>query len=68
MCICGKPWNECETADVREDCVRIDDENAWTCDDEGNKFALDWTMEQGRVILYRVKSGPKSESAAGEGT
>jgi hypothetical protein len=55
MCMCGKPWRECE-ADMVWDIEQIDKSDDWALDEKGEKFSLSWPHETGKITLYRLST------------
>lgn len=57
MCVCDKPWNECETEDVREilNDGLLENEDYQLFDDAGRLFSIDvMEHETGNVKLYAI--------------
>lgn len=54
MCVCGRKWKECSTEGLAHDAAQIDDDDAWTFDEDGQKFSTEWEHETGKIILCKV--------------
>src|SRR5712671_6869792 len=63
MCVCGKPWQECE-ADMVWDIEQIDKSDDWSFDEAGAKFSLSWPHETGKITLYRLSTPYRLAAAA----
>jgi hypothetical protein len=69
MCVCGKPWPNCETEDIRETLVNLGrmlkDEDVWMVDEAGRRFStVIAEHEIGKIELYAIYSPiPQKENA-----
>lgn len=56
LCVCRKPWNECETEDVRAILgERLDNPDYQTFDEAGRVFSVEvMEHELGKVVLYAI--------------
>lgn len=55
-CVCGLPLNECGTENIAADIARMDEVDAWECDEDGERFSITWEHECGSVTLYRLRA------------
>lgn len=58
MCLCGKPWQECLDAGIKNDVRQLNDDHEWTRDEDGDNFSIHWKHETGRISLFALHGDP----------
>ncbi len=53
MCVCGKPWRDCDSG-TQQETREIGDASKWTTDDDGTTFSITWPHETGKLTLYKL--------------
>jgi hypothetical protein len=62
MCVCGKPWKQCDSL-TPEELRFIDDPDEWTTDEDGERFSCSMLHETGSITIYRLERLAATEPA-----
>ena len=54
MCVCGKPYGQCDSAGIQQDLALLDDSENWANDEDDKPFSIEWECETGTTMLYRL--------------
>lgn len=53
-CVCGEKWESCKTEGIAEDIRRLDDDEEWLNDEDGQRFGMEWSCETGNIAVYKL--------------
>lgn len=53
-CVCGEKWDACKTEGITDDIRKLDDDEEWINDEDGQRFGVEWRGETGTIAIYKL--------------